>query len=60
METRGIYVVAYVSGGNTYIESVFNNEEAAKQFVEKQNRWEMSEQGNGDIWIYVESVLVNE
>lgn len=60
METKSVYVVAYVSDGNTYIESVFNNEEAARQFVEKQNRWELSEQGNGDFWYYAESLLVNE
>lgn len=60
METKDVYVVAYVSNGYTYIESVFNNEEAARQFVEKQNRWEESEQGNGDIWYYKESLFVNE
>lgn len=60
METKDVYVVAYVSNGNTYIESVFTNEEVAKQYVERQNCWELSEQGNGDFWFYLEKALVNE
>lgn len=52
---KEVFVVEFLKekSNETYVDSVWENEEDARKWVNKMNEWERSENGQGDWWFIV-------
>ena len=52
---KEVIVVEFVDQKScqTYVDSVWESEEKAQEYVNKMNEWERSEYGVGDMWLYI-------
>lgn len=52
---KKVFVVVFIDqkSHQTYVDSIWENEEKAQKFVEERNEWERSENGEGDYWVWI-------
>ena len=51
---KEVYVVSFKKHGTNHVinDSVFKNLKDALDYVDQWNKWEESEEGQGDLWFY--------
>lgn len=54
---KEVFIVLFVKvlSNESYVDSVWENEEDAEKWVNEMNEWERSENGTGDLWYIVNS-----
>ena len=54
---KEVIVVVFIDKKSleTYVDSVWEDQEKALEYVLKQNEWERSENGDGDMWMPVKT-----
>lgn len=54
---KEVFIVSFVKvlSNESYVDSVWENEEDAEKWVNEMNEWERSENGCGDLWYIVKS-----
>lgn len=52
---KEVFVVSFVSveSNKSIVDSVWENEEDARKWVNEMNEWERSENGSGELWYIV-------
>lgn len=52
---KKVFVVVFIDqkSHQTYVDSIWENEEKAQKIVEERNEWERSENGEGDYWVWI-------
>lgn len=54
---KKLFVVVFISleTKETFVDSVWENEDDTQKFVTRMNEWERSKDGNGDSWLWIET-----
>lgn len=54
---KKVFVVVFIDkeSKETYVDSVWENEEKVLKYVKSMNEWEESENGDGDMWLDIKT-----